>query len=66
MQCNFVVKALANDLFLTSYSTVLGNCQWGNVQDAVCFDTQEQANNTISSWGQEPGVNFVGQNPPPR
>ncbi len=64
MPQTWVVKDTVTELFLTSYSTDIGNCQWGNVGHAVTFLTQASANAAIGSWGDTEG-RYVGQNPPP-
>lgn len=65
-QCNYVIKDNTTGLFLTFYSTVLANCGWGNVQDAICFDDASVAltNDMNTQAGEED--RFIGQNPPPR
>lgn len=63
-----VVRDTVTDLFLTSYSTVLENCSWGNAVDAIEFEdvpaAETVANNLNGQQSQQD--RFIGQNPPPR
>lgn len=62
----FYIKDTETNLWLIVYSPYLENCGWGNLISSVEFNSQEEADNAITSWGQEPGARYVGQNPPPR
>jgi len=44
MSQEFVVKINeTTKLYMISYNTEYSRCQWGNVNDAVIFDTLEEA-----------------------
>lgn len=65
-QCNFVINDTLTGLYCTSYATTLEHCTWGNLVNAVCFETQAQADAAIEAWGLGQQSRFIGQNPPPR
>lgn len=53
--------------FLTSYSSILDNCTWGNSLDAVHFADQAAVDAAIAQWnGGSQNGRFIGKNPPPR
>jgi len=60
--CNFVILDTVTGLCLTSYSTRLENCLWGN-EGFICFETDELAKNVIATWGDY-GERFQSSNPP--
>lgn len=62
MDCNFVIYDSVTGLYLTSYSTRLENCSWGNLKDALCFETKELADAAIATWGDTTGR--FSSNPP--
>lgn len=62
----FVVKDTVTGLFLTYYSTLLENCLFGNVGDAIHYN-EEDATTTANDLNQQANADrFIGQNPPPR
>lgn len=51
-QKQYVVKLdQATDLYLTVYSVVWENCQWGSPSSAITWTTLEQAQNVATSVG---------------
>lgn len=60
----YIIEDTSNNLFLISYSTDLLSCGWGNVLNAVHFDSQQAADDAISAWGETPGERFIGKVPP--
>ena len=65
-QCNYVIKDNFTGLYCTSYATQLEHCLWGNITNAVCFETQAQAEASIAAWDLGEQQRFIGQQPPPR
>lgn len=52
--------------FLTSYSSNLDNCTWGNSLNAVHYVDQAAVDYAIGQWnGGDQSGRFVGKNPPP-
>lgn len=66
-QCNKVVKDTTSGLFLKTYATDIGNCEFGSILTALCFDNQAQADATAADLNSQTSPErFIGQNPPPR
>lgn len=62
---NFVILDSSNGLYCTGYNEMLSGCVWGNILNAVRWDTQVAVDAAISEWDETPGERFIGQNPPP-
>lgn len=62
---DFVILDSNTNLYCTGYNEVLANCIWGNILNAVRWDTQALVDAAISAWGETPGGRFIGKNPPP-
>lgn len=60
----FFIKDTQINLWCTSYNVILENCGWGNLNQAVEFETQTEADNAINQWQLGEQTRFVGQNPP--
>lgn len=61
----WLVKDTTNNTFLKTYDVDLENCVWGVSLEAIHYSTEEDANDIIESWDEEPGARFIGSNPPP-
>lgn len=68
-QCSLAIKDTVTSLWLTSYSTLLENCQFGTPQDAICCDSMSQPEfqGMLDNMNDQAGsLRFIGANPPPR
>lgn len=62
---NFVIENTESGLFCIGYNEILENCSWGNILNAVRWDTQVLVDAAIAEWGSQPAGKFIGKNPPP-
>jgi len=62
------IKDTLTGLYCTSYSTTLGLCAWGNINNAVQFSDIVCAQAVAADMNAQGGyeARFIGQNPPIR
>lgn len=65
MPHNWVIENTDTHDCCTAYNETLQNCSWGNILDAVRWDTQSEVNDAIAEWGSQPAGKFIGKNPTP-
>lgn len=66
-QQDAVVKDTLTGLYCTSYNPVWTACDWGNLNNAIDFDTVPLAQAVAADMNGQCGSDrFIGQNPGPR
>ncbi len=60
---NFVILDTQTNLYCTGYNEDLPSCIWGNILNAVRWDTQALVDSAIAVWG-DTGSRYIGSNPP--
>lgn len=63
---NWFLKKISTGEYLETYDVTLANCTWTTILLAAKhYPTNGAVDTDIESWGETPGVSFIGQNPPP-
>jgi hypothetical protein len=60
----WVLKKIATSEYMSVYASDPDEATWvAQPLAAKHYDTQAEVNSDITSWGETPGVNYIGSNP---
>ena len=64
-KATWVLKRISDNQYLKDYDAILANCTFTTILlEAKHYQNENQVNDDIESWGETPGVNYIGSNPP--
>lgn len=62
---NWFLKRISDGQCLKDYDSVLANTTWTTIiLEAKHYEDNDEVDVDIESWGETPGVSYIGSNPP--